>query len=146
MVTRGTKWKKHAQWEGTAKGHEWAVLGELGQQEVVVSRVWGIRKLELLVVSLCAATLFGGAFGWPASGAIETSLDECRRSGGHESGKYCSGGALNGAVIREFSIAEVDRYVPGTLGKGLHKAVCKKWRAKSGNAKRYSARRCGRSG
>jgi hypothetical protein len=72
-----------------------------------VNRVWGIRKLNMLVVSLFAATVLGVGLGWPASGALWTSLDECRRAGGHESGKYCSGGALNGAVIREFDLAEL---------------------------------------
>lgn len=110
-----------------------------------MDRVWGIRKIKLLVVSLCAATLFGGVLGWPASGAIVTSLDDCRRNGGHESGKYCSGGALNGAVIREFILAELDRLEPGTQGEGRDKAVCEKRHAKSAKAKRHSAR-CGQRG
>lgn len=108
-----------------------------------MNRVWGIRKLKLLVVSLCAATLFGGALGWPASGAIETSLDDCRRNGGTESGKYCSGGAFDGALIREFNLAEVERQESGTPDGGQSKA-CKKSHAKSGKAKRHSARKCSR--
>lgn len=107
-----------------------------------MNRVWGIRKL--LVVSLCAATLFGGALGWPASGAIETSLDECRRSGGIESGKYCSGGAFDGALIREFNLAEVERQESGTPGESQDKKACKKRHTKSAKAKRHSANKCRR--
>jgi hypothetical protein len=136
--------KRHAQWNrtaGAAKGAgSEAALGLAGdRQEVVVDRVWGIRKLRLLVVSLGAAALLGGTLGWPANGAIVTSLDECRRAGGKESGKYCSGGALNGAVIREFDLAEIERQLWGEDGAGK---ACKKQHKKAGKAKRYSAAKC----
>jgi hypothetical protein len=105
----------------------------------VVDRVWGVRKLRLLVVSLCAAALFGGALGWPASGAIVTSLDECRRAGGHESGKYCSGGALNGAVIREFKLLELGpRWTTPAEGQGK---ACDKYN-KVGKVKRHRPKKC----
>jgi hypothetical protein len=71
----------------------------------VVKTRWGTLKVKLLVVSVSATSLLGVGFGGSARGAEFVSLDDCRRSGGHESGKYCSGGRLNGRLIREFILA-----------------------------------------
>jgi hypothetical protein len=62
-------------------------------------------KLKLALVSATAAAMLGVGLGLPASGALETSLDECLRNGGIASGKYCSGGLYNGSLIREFILA-----------------------------------------
>jgi len=55
------------------------------------------RRMRLAMVATTAAALLGALA--PARGAVLTSLEECLRQGGHESGKYCSGGYLDGYLI-----------------------------------------------
>lgn len=51
-----------------------------------------------LVMAVATAAALLGALA-PARGAVQTTLDECLRQGGHESGKYCSGGYQDGYLI-----------------------------------------------
>ena len=52
---------------------------------------------RLAVAAATAAALLGALA--PARGAVQTTIEECLRQGGHESGKYCSGGYQDGFLI-----------------------------------------------
>ena len=52
---------------------------------------------KVIVAAAVAAALLGALA--PARGAVQTTLEECLRQGGHESGKYCSGGYQDGYLI-----------------------------------------------
>jgi hypothetical protein len=54
-------------------------------------------KAALVIGAATAAALLGALT--PARGAILTTLEDCLRQGGHESGKYCSGGYQDGYII-----------------------------------------------
>ena len=55
------------------------------------------RTSVKLVVAATAAAILGALA--PAQGAVQTTIEECLRQGGHESGKYCSGGYQDGFII-----------------------------------------------
>ena len=55
------------------------------------------RGSAWLVLAATAAALLGALA--PAQGAVQTTIEECLRQGGHESGKYCSGGYQDGFLI-----------------------------------------------
>ena len=50
-----------------------------------------------LVLATSAAAMLAALA--PAQGALQTTIEECLRQGGHESGKYCSGGYQDGFLI-----------------------------------------------
>jgi hypothetical protein len=50
-----------------------------------------------LIMTAATVALLGALA--PARGAVQTTLEECLRQGGHESGKYCSGGYQDGYLI-----------------------------------------------
>ena len=56
------------------------------------------HRAKMAVVGAAAlASLLGALV--PARAAAVTTLQDCLRSGGHESGKYCSGGGQDGKLI-----------------------------------------------
>jgi hypothetical protein len=56
------------------------------------------RKFGFFVTS-AILTVILGASAVPAHASEGTSLLECLKSGGHASGKYCSGGVQDGKLI-----------------------------------------------
>ncbi|MCA1845504.1 MAG: hypothetical protein LC792_20380 [Actinobacteria bacterium] len=63
-----------------------------------VKRAAARRRTAGLVMAAATAAALLGALA-PARGAVQTTLEECLRQGGHESGKYCSGGYQDGFLI-----------------------------------------------
>lgn len=55
------------------------------------------RKLRCLVSAFLFAATAGMAM--PARASDGTSLLDCLQGGGHQSGKYCSGGSHDGRLI-----------------------------------------------
>jgi hypothetical protein len=56
------------------------------------------RKLTIAISATIAAIAFGGLVG-PVHASEGTSLIDCLKAGGHQSGKYCSGGDHDGKLI-----------------------------------------------
>jgi len=58
---------------------------------------WRGRGKVALAAAVTVTALLGAFV--PARGAVQTTLEDCLRQGGHESGKYCSGGYQDGYLI-----------------------------------------------
>ena len=71
-------------------------LGEKGMSGTIRARRRR-RAGAWLVLGASAAAVLGALM--PAQGALLTTVEECLRQGGHESGKYCSGGYQDGFLI-----------------------------------------------
>ena len=56
------------------------------------------RKLAYAISSAVVAVVLGGLMP-PVHASEGTSLIDCLKNGGHQSGKYCSGGGHDGRLI-----------------------------------------------
>jgi hypothetical protein len=80
--------------EAGQKGHRPVPGRLLEEREMANKRI----KRRLVIAAATAAAVLTGALA-PAIAAGQTRLEDCLRAGGHESGKYCSGGREDGKII-----------------------------------------------